>query len=118
MAGVAGKSGAHPKSWRNNQLKAVEDISIRVHARLLRYVKHLDKVPDEELTTAQQQQLVTLHIKHSPDPPKINDNAALDALTLMAVEGAKELARIKASKSITIHNKILDEVEDAQVAED
>jgi hypothetical protein len=48
-------------------------------------------------------------MKHSPDPPKQNDNEALDLLKQMALEGAKELIRLKHKNTVDVHASVLDE---------
>jgi len=113
MSGKKGKSGRMPRILANHTKKDIDAIKINVHAALKLYTSSLlKKARKDECTPAEGQQLATLHMKYIPDQKADNGNEAYDVLRQMAIEGAKEFARIKASKAETLHNEILAEAYD------
>ena len=116
MSGKKGRSGRQPKCIENKSIKNIEGIKTNVHSRLERYTRYLLGIDDKDLTSQQVQQLVTLHLKHAPEP-KGNEGNALDILSRIAIEGAKEYARIKASRINDLHAEVI-EVNDPSSIED
>ena len=114
MAGKKGRSGRSLKAIANGSKSALCDITEQVHKGIQRYVRYLNTIEAGDWTGQQAQQMITLHMKHAPNPEGSSEGGAMDALKQMAIEGAKEYARVKAMKHATLHTNILKEVQAAE----
>ena len=111
MSGKKGRSGRTPMVIENNCKKDIDAIRYNVHKALRNYTNMLLKKSNkDELTTNEAQQLATLHIKHSPQHKEEQQDTAIDLLSRMAIEGAREFAKIRAMRSDDIHAKIVNDI--------
>jgi hypothetical protein len=116
MAGIKGRSGRKPQGFLMRQVMQCNEISDKVNAKLLHWINNLP----HDISDRQAASLIQLHIKHSPDPPKPEQkNEALELLKQMAIEGAKEYARIKLMKPSRLHEQVLNDIraDEAEQAE-
>ena len=111
MSGKKGRSGRIPVKYRDNQLKVIQCIAAKTHQKLDEYLDYLLEQDTRDLTQQQVQQLITLHMKHSPDLHSEGGGNALDVLTKLALEGAKEYARVKAMRPIDLHTKVINDID-------
>ena len=109
MSGKKGRSGRVPRLLAHHNQKNIDTIKLNVHEAMKLYTARLlGAIRNEEETPQQAQHLVTLHMKHSPDAKPDKESDAMNVLRQMAIEGAKEFARIKAAKINDLHNNIID----------
>ena len=111
MAGKKGRSGRPPKRIETGNLDPVKSIKNNVNMKLESYIRYVLKIPNEELTTTQQQQLITLHMKHTRDPKNESETTALDILGKLALEGAREYAKLKAERVQDTHTRVINDAE-------
>ena len=110
MSGKKGRSGRVPRQLENQTIKYIDDIKHTVQKKLSSYLRYIAKIDNVDLTDKQVSHLVTLSMKHTPED-KDSSNNALDVLTKLALEGAKEYARVKAMRPIDLHTKVINDID-------
>ena len=102
-------SGRKPMQYNIENKRYIERIAFTANKKLASEIERIALKP--ELDARELQTLVTLHLKHTPDPPKEPEkNEAMEVLRSMAVEGAREFARIKAQSTQSVHAQVLKDI--------
>lgn len=111
MSGKKGRSGRLTKVAENYCAKHIDQVKTNTHRALALYTNHILKTVQrdpEALTEKQAQHLISLHIKHAPDPKPEGGNPALELLSRMALAGMQEIQRIREASEAKVHKDIID----------
>lgn len=116
MAGKQGRSGRPALAIKEGRTTIIRDTVNRANQALNTYVRYLCKLKPQDISTQQAGQLLTIHMKHTPDPPKQAEITAIEVLGGLVSKSMDECKRVREASVIDIHSSILDDSTEGEVS--